>query len=321
MTKRLVGLVAVALVLAAILLSVLFRAADTEVRELDAAARRQAPGQFIQLTNGMVHYEIGGPVTGQPVVLVHGFSVPYYIWDTTFAALTGAGFRTVRYDIFGRGYSDRPDVDYNGALYERQATDLIGALHLRTPVDLIGLSAGGPIAMRVTANHPDLVSRVVLVDPLVESSPAPPYPKSIGFFWLAITVIPGMPEGQLTDFLHPENYPDWVDRYRVQMQYRGFRRAIISSFYEFFPENHLAYYKKVQEVGHPVKLIWGGQDQTLDIASAEVVKSVLDVDFMPVDQSGHLPHIEQAGTVNPAIVAFLLEDNQTGGDSPRPGRD
>lgn len=37
---------------------------------------------------------------------MHGFSVPYYIWEPTFAALVQAGLRVLRYDLYGRGYSD-----------------------------------------------------------------------------------------------------------------------------------------------------------------------------------------------------------------------
>ncbi|MGB7874199.1 MAG: hypothetical protein WBL25_07430, partial [Anaerolineales bacterium] len=81
-----------------------------KTEELNEAARAGAPGSFVQLSDGCSHYELGGPPDGQPVVLVHGFSVPYFIWDPTFSFLTECGFRALRYDLFGRGYSDRPRV-------------------------------------------------------------------------------------------------------------------------------------------------------------------------------------------------------------------
>ena len=305
MFKKIGWVFAALISLAAIVLLVLLQRADTESSSLDAGARALAPGLFVELPDGWTHYDVAGPESGQVVVLVHGFSVPYYIWDTTFEALAVAGFRVIRFDLFGRGYSDRPATQYNGALFERQVADLIDALELDSPVDLIGLSMGGPIVMRFAANNSDLVRKVVLVDPAAEASPAPPYPQWIGSHMIALTLMPVIAEGQLSDFLHPENYPTWVDLYRVQMQYEGFRRAIISTIYEFGPEDHLAWFSGVQEAGLPVKLIWGVQDQTLPIAGADIVQSVLDVDFLPVEGSGHLPHIEQAGIVNPAIVEFL----------------
>ena len=310
-----IGWVFVALVLlAAIVLVVMLQRANTETSALDEEARALAPGLFVELSDGRTHYDIAGPESGQVVILVHGFSVPYYIWDTTFEALVAAGFRVVRFDTFGRGYSDRPDTKYNGALFERQIAGLIEALELDSPVDLIGLSMGGPVVMRFAANNADLVRKIVLVDPMTEASSAPPYPQWIGSPLVALPLMPVMAEGQLTDFLHPENYPTWVEQYRVQMQYEGFRRAITSTIYEFAPEDHLAWFSQVQDSGIPVKLIWGVQDQTLPIARAEVVQSVLDVDFLPIEGSGHLPHIEQAGIVNPAIVEFLLGGPDSGAE-------
>jgi pimeloyl-ACP methyl ester carboxylesterase/glyoxylase-like metal-dependent hydrolase (beta-lactamase superfamily II) len=304
--KKIGWLFAALITLAAIVLVVMLQRADTESSALDEDARGFAPGLFVELPDGRTHYDAAGPESGQVVILVHGFSVPYYIWDTTFEALAAAGFRVIRFDLYGRGYSDRPDTKYNGALFERQVAGLMDALGLDGPVDLIGLSMGGPVVMRFAANNAELVRKVVLVDPMTEASPAPLYPQWIGSPMIALTLVPVMAEGQLTDFLHPENYPTWVDQYRVQMQYEGFRRAIISTIYEFVPEDHLAWFSEVQESGIPVKLIWGVQDQTLPIAGAKIVQSVLEVDFLPVEGSGHLPHIEQAGIVNPAIVEFLL---------------
>src|SRR5262245_47749978 len=94
--------------------------ADPERRDLDDAARAALPGQFVKLSDGYTHYEISGPPDGRVVVLAAGFSVPYYIWDPTFSALTAGGFRVLRYDYYGRGYSDRPDIAFNDEMYVRQ---------------------------------------------------------------------------------------------------------------------------------------------------------------------------------------------------------
>ena len=305
MFKKIAYVVTALVALAVIVFYNQLQSANTESSVLNDEVRQTAPGQFVDLADGVTHYELAGPESGQVVILVHGFSVPYYIWDTTFKALVRAGFRVVRYDFFGRGYSDRPDIDYDGALFERQIIDLIYAFDLESPVDLIGLSMGAAVSMRFAANNPELVRKIVLVDPTHEAWSTPVLPEWLGSHVLALSLIPGLAEGQFSDFLHPENYPLWAYRYRVQMQYEGFRRAIISTIYEFGPEDHLSNYRKVQELDLPVQLIWGVQDQTIDIAGADTVQSVLDVEYLPVDESGHLPHIEQADLVNSAIVEFL----------------
>ncbi len=136
-----------------------------EIKELNEHTRQQAEGSFIQLTSGVTHYEAGGNPTGDVVVLVHGFSVPYFIYDPTFTFLIESGFRVLRYDLFGRGFSDRPQVPYNIELFVNQLTDLLDALRLTQPVNLIGLSLGGPITATFTVRHPGRVQKLVLIDP------------------------------------------------------------------------------------------------------------------------------------------------------------
>lgn len=303
--KKLAAAIAAIAVAAVIVLVAVYERADVETSPLDAAARASAPGAFVDLSDGITHYELGGPENGPVVILVHGFSVPYYIWDTTFAALTDSGFRVLRYDLYGRGYSDRPRTRYDGALFERQIVELIEALELREPLDIVGLSMGGAVVVRFVANQRQRIRRAVLIDPVHRGWGTPELPRPIGNYVLAVSMMPGIAEGQLADFAHPENYPTWVDRYRVQMQYHGFRRAIISTLYDFGPEDHFSWYSDVQELGVPTMLIWGEQDQTLPIAGADEIREVLEVDYLPVPDAGHLPHIEQADTVNPAIAEFL----------------
>src|SRR5512141_1384951 len=117
-----------------------------ETKKLNDATCQLADGSFITLTDGITHYELGGNESGKVVVLVHGFSVPYFIYDPTFEFLIRSGFRVLRYDLYGRGFSDRPNTRYNIDLFVRQLSELLDFLRLSLPVNLIGLSMGGPIS-------------------------------------------------------------------------------------------------------------------------------------------------------------------------------
>ena len=64
---------------------------DQEALTMDDAARRQASGSFVKLSDGVTHYQLGGPADGVPVLLVPGFSTPYNVWDPTYNGLTNAG--------------------------------------------------------------------------------------------------------------------------------------------------------------------------------------------------------------------------------------
>ena len=79
-----------------------FSANNIEKHTMNDEARKNVSGQFIKLTDGITHYEAGGADSGKVVILVHGFSVPYYIWDATYDSLVRNGFYVVRYGEFGR---------------------------------------------------------------------------------------------------------------------------------------------------------------------------------------------------------------------------
>jgi pimeloyl-ACP methyl ester carboxylesterase len=127
---------------------------NKETKELTYNLRKNTNGSYAELSGGVTHYELDGPDSGKVVVLVHGFSVPYYIWNGTYEYLAEHGFRVLRYDEFGRGYSDRPDTVYNKALYMDQLKELIKKLELKQPVSLVGVSFGGAVVPILLTNTP-----------------------------------------------------------------------------------------------------------------------------------------------------------------------
>jgi len=125
MGRRLVktgGILIVAAVAAACVYLVLScRWHNLEHEEITDSLRQAASGSFAHLSSdGFTHYEIAGLGSSRTVVLIHGFSVPYYLWDKTFDPLRRAGLCVLQYDLYGRGLSDRPHEHYNPDLYDRQ---------------------------------------------------------------------------------------------------------------------------------------------------------------------------------------------------------
>lgn len=281
-----------------------------ESHRLDAAARDKASGQFVTLTNGVTHYELAGPVDGPPVVLVHGFSVPSFIWDPTFSELAGKGFRVLRYDLFGRGYSDRPDVTYDQALFNRQLGDLLTALMPGTAVNLVGLSMGGGIAVSFTAQHPEQVNKLALIDPsgMPMRLPLPGrllHVPGIGewlidYFGEKLIIL-----GMACDAYARKKAPDLAGRYREQMQYQGFRRALLSTWRNAELFKMTAEYEAVGRQDRPVLLIWGVADKTVPLSVSEKVRQAIpQAELHPID-AGHIPHHEKPDEVNSLLVRFF----------------
>lgn len=282
---------------------------DQENRTLDDAARRRAPGQFMQLSAGMTHYQIGGPPGGATVLLINGLSTPYNIWDPTFDALTRAGFRVLRYDLFGRGWSDRPASRYDVDFFVAQAMELLDALGIREPVDLGGVSMGGAIVASFAARHPARVRRVMLFDPgyfdghpLGLSLRAP----LVGEYNMAVRIAPGMAQSQWKDFAHPERFPNYLEPYHEQMRYRGFRRAILATLRNFVSQDTSRDYFALGRSGKPVLLVWGRDDRDTPIElSKKVLAAVPQAEFHSIDGARHIPHYEFPEIVNPLVIRFL----------------
>ena len=283
----------------------------SETRALDDAARATAPGRFVHLPDGLTHYELAGPPDAQTVVLVHGFSIPYYIWDPTFAALVEAGFRVLRFDLYGRGFSDRPDTEYNADLYDRQLSSLLHALDIRAPVDVAGLSMGGPVTVHFADRHPERVRRLVLVDPagfpLKQPLAAGLIRAPLVGEWL-MDRFGGqiLVKGLVKDLKEPSRFPDYQQRYRTQMQYAGFKRALLSTLRSGFLTHAADAYRRVGEQKRPVLLIWGREDSVIPFAISDKVKAAIPhAEFHAIDDAGHVPHLERPDAVNPILIEFL----------------
>lgn len=283
----------------------------SETRALDAEARRSASGQFVAGSDGLIQYELAGPAEGQPVVLVPGFSIPYYLWDPTFKALAEAGFRVLRYNLYGRGYSDRPEVVYDRALFERQLLSLISALNLPAPVDLVGVSMGGAIVVGFADHYPDQVRRLGLIDsaglPMPNSfaqhiAKAPLIGEWLMDLWGNRILVDDIPD----DFYRPAGFPEYQAQYPPQMQYAGFRRAVLSTLRHGPLEAMTEAYRHVGQSGRPVCLFWGRHDRTLPFATSERVRALLpQAEFHAVEEAGHVPHYEHPEIVNPLLIEFL----------------
>ena len=291
------------IVLAGIGAYIFFLVKNQEVKKMNAAARINITGKFIQLTDGITHYQTGGVDTGKTIMLVHGFSVPYYIWDGTYDSLVQQGFHVIRYDEFGRGFSDRPDAVYNLALYRKQLFDLIAALKLTAPINLVGVSFGGAVVTDFAVHYPQLIDKIILIDPVYSFSKKPE-PEIIADYKMAIRH-QKQASGQLEDFKYPERFTAWVDRYKVQMQYKGFRHALISTINNCNGDTIISNYHLLNALHKKILLIWGKEDKTVPFKYSDSLKQILQVDFLPVDDAGHLPYLEQPLLVNKKIISFL----------------
>ena len=301
----LAGLLALAAVL------VVYRVKDPEHRAMSDDARIGAPGQFVRLADGVTHYETAGPDTGRVVVLAAAFSVPAYLSDSLFQRLGRAGFRAIRFDYYGRGWSDRPKTTYDLALFDRQMAGLLDALGVAGPVDLAGLSFGAAIVTEFADRHPDRVRSLIYIDPVFNTGRQLAPQERSAFAWDVYMVFRGgtdaMATDQLYDFYYPDRHPDWVDRYRVQQQFKGTREALRRTRAAIaVAPNQAAQLRTLGANPRPVLIVWGREDTGAPFTeSAALLRAMPRAALVAVDSAGHLPHLDQPDVVVPAVVDFL----------------
>lgn len=285
-----------------------------ETKELNDETRKSAGGSFLKLPNGYTHYELGGNESGEPVVLIHGFSVPYFIYDPTFEFLTQSGFRVLRYDLFGRGFSDRPNVKYDLELFVTQLTDLLDALRFNQPVSLIGVSMGGLIASAFTARNPDRVRNLTLIDPAGAKAISLPLILKVAKLPLVAETVVGLAgnefliKGMTKDLFDPKLVEHFIAKYRVQMQYKGFVCAILSTLRNGLLDSFESVYQVLGKSNKQVLLFWGRHDETVPFEHSTILRRLLpQVEFHAIENCGHIPHYEKPSVVNPILLKFLRQ--------------
>lgn len=282
-----------------------------ETKELNESTRKELPGAFIPLTDGMTHYELSGDESQTLVVMIHGFSVPYFIFDNTTEFLVNSGFRVLRYDLYGRGFSDRPHTKYEMSLYVRQLKDLLDGLDLKNAV-VLGLSMGGPISAAFIDQYPDYANKHVMIDPsgarpiafsaLLKVAATP----GVGELLLGLFGSESMIKGAASDMFAPKLVEEFQEKYKVQMQYQGFMRAILSSMRSGMLGSCLDTYRQVGKLKKPTLLFWGRQDATVPFEqSADITSAIPHTEFHAIENCGHIPHFEKPEEVHPILLEFL----------------
>jgi len=126
--------------------------------------------QQLQLSDGATIRWTELPGAEPALVVVHGLgasAVGHFLHVVTHPALLGR--RVLFVDLLGFGLSDRPqDFDYSIESHARAVSSVLDHLGLR-PVDIVGHSLGGSIAIHLVHLRPDLVGRLVVIEPNLDA--------------------------------------------------------------------------------------------------------------------------------------------------------
>ena len=273
------------------------------------AVLQENNGDYVLLSKGYTYYEeANSESTKGNTILVHGFSVPSYIWEVTFNTLKEKGYRVVMMDLFGRGNSDNPDLPQTDELRAQQVLDLMDALGIEKAV-LAGLSNGGRIISKMAVLDASKIEALFYVS----SSGFVDYesqmdttvsPEEITSF---IETYPSRSAGQLEDFYAPEQFPEWPQKYEKLLFYKGFAKALLSTQKNLTTMDEI--HQTIDSLELPVYTFWGVHDKVVVYTDFDkkLNKLLPNMKEYFIEEAGHLPHMENKKVFEDYFLSSLQE--------------
>lgn len=260
---------------------------------------------FLNVQGAPLYYEVAGQ--GHPLLLIHAGIADSRMWDEQFPVFA-RHYRVVRFDLRGYGKSAIPPNLF--AEYEDPAA-LLHFLGMEQ-AHVVAVSFGGKIAIDFTLAHPDMVTSLVLVAPLVVG-----YPESAEVQQFNEEEERLLEQGDL-DAAAELNVRTWVDgprrmpeqvnagvRERVrEMQYHAFTVPVPEGADEIPLE--LPAIERLAEIRVPTLLIIGEYDLAekhalVDLLATEIPRA----QRVAVANAAHMLNMEQPDEFNRLVLDFL----------------
>ncbi|NTW41441.1 MAG: alpha/beta hydrolase, partial [Cellulomonadaceae bacterium] len=194
----------------------------------------------------------------------------------------------------GFGTTPPPPTAWGSVEY---ADHLAAALVGTGPYLVVGHSFGGRVAVRLAANHPELVTALVLTGvPLVRATPAPK-PSVL------LRVVKRLRAAHLL----PASVVEKVRRSHGSADYRAAHGVMRDVLVRLVAED---YRDDLARITVPVHMVWGADDDAAPLAGARLAADLLhDVRLEVVPQSGHLIDGDLEKHLATAVTDWLAGDD------------
>ena len=276
--------------------------------ELDAA-RAASDAQFLQSELGATRYQVFGDPTNPTVILVHSFNGFIESWQPNIQPLVDAGYQVVAYDLFGRGLSARPWVDYDLALFRHQLDQVIKQSGAKQ-VHLVGSSFGCVIASDYALQYPDRVRSLNLIGPA--GWPAADGPNALLnvpvlaeliFHYFGKQLIQPTVDDYLID---RKRYSNVLAQWDHFASYPGFTRASLSILRHTPLADFNSGWKQLGKLDKPVQFVWGKQDVSFPFShTAKIPTLIPQASIVGIDGAAHWVNVEKAAEVNHSVISFI----------------
>ncbi|MGV8897160.1 MAG: alpha/beta fold hydrolase [Rhodoglobus sp.] len=264
----------------------------------------KAQNEYLVRPEGRIAYQSEGD--GPLVVLVPGMGDLRSAYRFLTPALVSSGYRVVAVDLRGHGDSDATFSNYGDA---STAEDLAALLKELGPAVVIGNSMAAGAAVIVAAEHPGLVSGLVLIGPFVRQAASDSMMTRVAFRilmarpWAAAVwnaYLPKLYAGRL-----PADFGKYRARVAASMRRPGYARA----FSLTTRTDHLQAANSLGRVHAPALVVMGENDPDFKNPRDEAawIAQALTARTVIIPEAGHYPQSQQPELVAEAISAFLAE--------------
>ena len=277
---------------------------------MTARLREDAPGRFAQLSQGITHYRWVGPKTGPLVLCVHGLTTPSFVWEALAKGLAVAGYRVLTYDLYGRGFSDRPKGPQNRVFFRQQIEDLLEHEGIADrQITLIGYSMGGAIATIFAADNPDRVQRLILLAPAGMGMVARGFARFISITpWIGDWVMYLLYPDILRKGIRAENYPGIAEQQERELDFRGFVPAVLGSLRGVLSERLGQEHRVLASCDIPVMAIWGEDDTVIPLtAMGKLAEWNRSARQEVIEDASHGVTYTHGDEVLRLVISFLAE--------------
>lgn len=272
--------------------------AERRKPDMDKATRAEAPGQFAELSDGKTHYQWDGPKDGpkdRPVlVCIHGLTTPSVVFRALVPGLVALGYRVLTYDLYGRGFSDRPRGAQTRHFFIRQLRDLLQDQGVEGGITFLGYSMGGSIATVFAYEEPERVSRLILLAPagLVHvPGVMAKVAQAVPVFgdWLVLTLGGWLlRRGARGQMAHSSIVRELSQLQAAEVVRRGYLPAVLSSQRNMLAEGLEEEHRALADADIPVQAIWGELDSVIPIrALGKLTECNRNVRQSVINGAGH----------------------------------
>ena len=286
--------------------------ADISVEDLkNDYANEQS--QFIEVNEMQVHFRDEGE--GFPIVLVHGTAASLHTWDAWTHELKKTN-RVIRLDLPAFGITGpNKNADYSLEAYTTFLHSFLEKLQLKK-FHIAGNSLGGNIAWNYTADYPENVEKLILVDasglPTNKQPPAifkmakTPLLKTLFLYVTPKILIKKNIEEVYAD--DSKITDELVTRYHKMALRVGNRKAFIDRAKTDFGLDSIVNIKKLKSIQTPTLLIWGAQDLWIPLGNGIRMDRILVNSRLEIlENSGHVPMEENPKESLEILKNFLFK--------------